>query len=63
LFRDEETSLHHENSLLRLIATLLRGKATFLSDEEALLRRRTTYKHQHEKNKGYDDKQHKRVSV
>src|SRR6267378_2064267 len=33
-------------SLLRDKQTLLRGKATFLSYEEALLRRRNTYKHQ-----------------
>ena len=35
-----------KQSLLRDKQTLLRGKATFVSDEEALLRRRNTYKHQ-----------------
>jgi len=35
-----------KQSLLRDKQSLLRGKATFVSDEEALLRRRNTYKHQ-----------------
>src|SRR6267378_2171621 len=42
----EASLLRDQQSLLRDKQTLLRGKATFVSDEEALLRRRNTYKHQ-----------------
>src|SRR6266850_2292572 len=46
LLRDKQSLLRGKQSLLRDKQTLLRGKATFLSYEEALLRRRNTYKHQ-----------------
>src|SRR6266446_6515075 len=45
-FVTKQSLLRDKQSLLRDKQTLLRGKATFVSDEEALLRRRNTYKHQ-----------------
>src|SRR6266850_2358868 len=46
LLRDKRSLLRDKQSLLCDEQRLLRGKATFLSYEEALLRRRNTYKHQ-----------------
>src|SRR5437588_844840 len=46
LLRDEQSLLRDEQSLLRDKQRLLRGKPTFLSYEEALLRRGNTHKHQ-----------------
>src|SRR6266436_962122 len=46
LLRDKQSLLRGKQSLLRGKQSLLRGKATFVSDEEALLRRKTTHKHQ-----------------
>src|SRR5882762_9989515 len=45
-FVTKQSLLRDKQSLLRDKQTLLRGKATFVSCEEALLRRRNTYKHQ-----------------
>ena len=45
LLRDKQSLLRDKQSLLCDEQTLLRGKATFLSYEEALLRRRNSYKH------------------
>src|SRR6267142_1915417 len=45
-FVTKQSLLRDKQSLLRDKQSLLRGKATFVSDEEALLRRRNTYKHQ-----------------
>src|SRR6266850_2151861 len=46
LLREKQSLLCDKQTLLCDEQTLLRGKATFLSYEEALLRRRNTYKHQ-----------------
>src|SRR6266446_4000309 len=46
LLHDEQSLLCDEQSLLCDEQTLLRGKPTFLSYEEALLRRGNTHKHQ-----------------
>ena len=45
-FVTKQSLLRDKQSLLRDKQRLFRGKATFVSDEEALLRRRNTYKHQ-----------------
>ena len=63
-FCDKQSLLRDKQSLLCDKQTLLRGKATFLSYEEALLGRRNTYKHQPlNKRRTYHGHKHIRVRV
>ncbi len=63
-FCDKQSSLRDKQSLLCDKQTLLRGKATFLSYEEALLGRRNTYKHQPlNKRRTYHGHKHIRVRL